>query len=257
MAQSAQSLPFASPISPERVSDVIAERLTDAIRGGTLQPGDRLPTEQRLAREFGVGRTSVREGLQKLRALGLVETRRGLGAFVSNVNPGDPLAEFVRWTAGDPASIVELLEGRVALETAAAALAALRATDGEIDEIRRSSAAHAAAGDAGDVDALVEWDTAFHGAILAASRNRVVGRLYDVLIVELTDFRRRTLALPWAAARSARDHAVIAEAIARRDPAGARTAMADHMWVLYREIVGTVTAGGTSDIRPAPREALS
>lgn len=249
------SLPFAGPIAPERISDVIAERLIEAIRTGTLKPGERLPTEQRLASEFGVGRTSVREGMQKLRALGLVETRKGLGAFVSAGKGADPLAELARWTAHDPASVVELLEARMAVETKAAALAAVRATDEDIARIERASAAPTGA--AGDVDALVEWDAAFHAAILAAGRNRVVTRLYEALIAELTDFRRRTLALPWAADRSARDHASIAKAIARRDPTGARRAMADHMWVLYTEILEAVGSDGPSDLRPAPREALS
>src|SRR3954447_9452394 len=80
-----------NPVSTERVSDVIAERLTEAIRNGTLKPGDRLPTEAELAREFQVGRTSVREGLQKLRAHGLIESRKRLGAFVTQPPPSDPL----------------------------------------------------------------------------------------------------------------------------------------------------------------------
>src|SRR5215211_6643340 len=91
-----------NPVSTERVSDVIAERLTEAIRDGTLQPGDRLPTEAELAREFQVGRTSVREGLQKLRAHGLIESRQGLGAFVTSRPISDPLADVANWAATDP-----------------------------------------------------------------------------------------------------------------------------------------------------------
>src|SRR4051795_10512066 len=106
-----------NPVSTERVSDLIAERLTAAIREGTLKPGDRLPTEAELAREFQVGRTSVREGLQKLRAHGLIESRKGLGAFVTERPANDPLADFARWTATDPAAIEQLVEARGALET--------------------------------------------------------------------------------------------------------------------------------------------
>jgi GntR family transcriptional regulator, transcriptional repressor for pyruvate dehydrogenase complex len=248
---------FTGPISTERVSDVIAERLRQAIQDGVLQPGDRLPTEQQLANEFGVGRTSVREGLQKLRALRLIETRKGLGAFVSQSQPADPLAEFARWTSGDPATIVELLEARIALETLAAALAAVRATEEELAELRRLSAVAPPDGETAHVEALVEWDAAFHGQILAAARNSFLARLYEVLIAELTDFRRRTLALPWAATRSAQDHAAIAEAISRRDPAAARAAMADHLWALYSDILGTAATDGAPRVRPAPRAALA
>src|ERR671928_6364 len=114
MASSADSLSalrggVLDPVSTQRVSDVIAERLARASRDGALQPGDRLPTEQELAREFRVGRTSVREGLQKLRAHGLIESRKGLGAFVTEPQPEDPLADFARWTKRDPVAAREAM----------------------------------------------------------------------------------------------------------------------------------------------------
>lgn len=258
MAERAEALPYAGPISTERVSDVIAERLAQAIRDGVLGPGDQLPTEQELAREFRVGRTSVREGLGKLRALGLIESRKGLGAFVTEVRAEDPLADFARWTISDPTAVEGLLEARIALETLAAGLAAVRANDEEIAELEHHNAAHAAAGDAGDVEGLAESDAAFHGTIVSAARNRFASRLYEVLIAELTDFRRKTLALPWAAARSAQGHAAIAEAIAHHDPKAARAAMAEHLWVLYEEILQTAATDDRSqDVAPAPREALA
>src|SRR3954452_20221947 len=222
-----------NPVSTERVSDLIAERLTTAISDGTLKPGDRLPTEAELARDFRVGRTSVREGLQKLRAHGLIESRKGLGAFVTVPPSVDPLAEFARWTAGDPAAIEQLVEARVALETLAAALAALHATEAEIAELERLNAEHGAAA---DTAALVASDHAFHTAIIAGSRNRFLSGAYAVLIAELTDFREKTLALPWAPDRSVKAHAAIVRAVRERAPVAAREAMAEHLWVLYTEI---------------------
>jgi GntR family transcriptional regulator, transcriptional repressor for pyruvate dehydrogenase complex len=244
------------PVSTQRVSDVIAERLASAIRTGVLEPGDRLPTEQELAREFSVGRTSVREGLQKLRAHGLIETRKGLGAFVTAPRAnGDALAEFARWTARDPAAIEELIEARLALETLAAALAALRARDAEIAELEAHQRAHVTAGETKDVPGLVRSDEAFHEGIIAAARNQFVRGLYGILIAELIDFRRKTLALPWAAARSASGHEEILAAIRDRDAGGARAAMADHLWVLYAEVHESATAGGQTGLALLPREA--
>jgi GntR family transcriptional repressor for pyruvate dehydrogenase complex len=244
-----------TPVATERVSDQIAERLASAIREGTLQPGDRLPTEAELARDFKVGRTSVREALQKLRALGLIESRKGLGAFV--IEPaGDPLADFARWTANDPAAIEQLVEARVALETLAAALASIRATDAEIDRLEQLHVAHANAAE--DTAALVETDQAFHSAIMAAARNRFVQGAYDVLIAELTDFRRKTLALPWASDRSVKGHAAIVRAIRGHVPAAAREAMAEHLWVLYSEIEEAAAAEGRPLNLPLlPRDAIS
>src|SRR3954471_2686970 len=172
-----------NPVTTERVSDLIAERLTTAISDGTLKPGDRLPTEAELAREFQVGRTSVREGLQKLRAHGLIASRKGLGAFVTEPPASDPLADFARWTASDPAAIEQLVEARVALETLAAALAALRATDAEVDQLERLNL-HPR--NTSGTDELVATDHAFHAAIMTAARNRFVSGAYEVLIAELT-----------------------------------------------------------------------
>jgi GntR family transcriptional regulator, transcriptional repressor for pyruvate dehydrogenase complex len=244
-----------NPVSTERVSDVIAERLTSAIRDGTLQPGDRLPTEAELAREFQVGRTSVREGLQKLRAHGLIESRKGLGAFVTAPPSRDPLAEFARWTASDPAAIEQLVEARVALETLAAALAAVRATEAEISELERLNVEHRNAEETAD---LVATDQAFHAAIMAAARNRFVSGAYDVLIAELTAFREKKLAPPWASDRSVKGHAAIVRAIRGHEPRAAREAMAEHLWVLYAEIEETAAAEGRDPGLPLlPREALS
>ncbi len=247
------------PVATERISDLIAERLTRAIREGALQPGDRLPTELELARDFGVGRTSVREGLQKLRAHGLIESRKGLGAFVAaNLEP-DPLADFERWAQSDPRAIEHLVEGRFALEALAAALAALRATDEELAEIEHHHLEHARAGERNDGDAVIAADEAFHGTIIAAARNPFLQRMYDVFIAELTTFRRNTLALPWAVSRSAKGHAAIVAALRARDPAAARRAMIDHLWVLYDEVHASATAGGDSldDHRLLPRHALT
>ncbi len=246
------------PVATTRVADVIADRLVRAIRDGALKPGDRLPTEAELAREFHVGRTSVREGLQKVRAYGLIESRKGLGAFVTEAAVEDPMAAFARWAARDPAAIEKLLETRIALEAPAAGLAAIRATEDDIAVIWEHQRAHAAADERQDVVALVESDQAFHTAILEAADNDTLSRLYGLLIPELTDFRRKTLALPWAASRSSQGHEMVVRAIERRDAAGAREAMGEHLWVLYTEVqesAAGMTADGL-DLEPAARSAL-
>jgi GntR family transcriptional repressor for pyruvate dehydrogenase complex len=104
----------------------------------------------------------------------------------------------------------------------------------------------------------VETDQAFHAAIMAAARNRFVQGAYEVLIAELTDFRRKTLALPWAGDRSVKGHAAIVRAIRGHAPAAAREAMAEHLWVLYSEIEETAAAEGRPLNLPLlPRDAIS
>ena len=244
-----------NPVSTERVSDVIAERLTDAIRDGTLQPGDRLPTEAELAREFQVGRTSVREGLQKLRAHGLIESRKGLGAFVTHaagVRPAGRLRPLDGERPGGDRAARRGARGAGDARRRAGRPARHRRRDRRAE---RLNVAHRNAEGTGE---LVATDQAFHGAIMAAARNRFVSGAYEVLIHELTDFREKTLALPWASDRSVRGHEAIVRAIRGREPIEARKAMAEHLWVLYSEIEQAAAAEGRPPGLPLlPREAIS
>src|SRR5258708_1485513 len=70
------SSPF-QPVVPQRTFEAIVRQLKDAITGGLLQPGDRLPPERELAERFQVSRASVREALRVLETLGIVGMRRG------------------------------------------------------------------------------------------------------------------------------------------------------------------------------------
>jgi GntR family transcriptional repressor for pyruvate dehydrogenase complex len=238
-------------VSNPRLSDVIAEQLTQAVRRGGLRPGDRLPTEHELAQQLGVGRTSVREALQRLQTLGLIDVRKGSGAYVAEPRSTDPLSDFTSWIKGGGAAVESFAELRLGLEGFASALAALRATDEDIAALERHHLAHAAADD-DDITALITTDESFHEAVIQASANSALERIYGLLIVELTDFRRRTLSLPWARERSIRGHRDVVDAVAARDPDRARGAMLDHLWPLYVEI----HAAGGGDSVSLPRELL-
>lgn len=249
--------PFLESIAQRRLPDVIAEQVVDGIRKGALKPGDRLPTEQELARRLGVGRTSVREGLQKLQTLGIVEVKKGRGAFVAERTKDDAGEAFARWTAEHAFAIEELIEVRLALEAQAAGLAAIRANEARIVEIERAYATHQAAGEADDLTEIVRSDERFHQAIFDASGNRMLATLYGELIPEVLEFRQKTLALPWAPKRSIKGHGEIVKAIRNRDPRAARVAMIDHLWVLYEEVHEAAAAqapGVAADL--APREAI-
>ena len=245
-----------TPVESPRLSDAIANQIIGAIRDGVLKAGDRLPTEHELSQRFGVGRTSVREGLQHLRTLGIIETRKGLGAYVATSLDGtSSMKDFTRWISTSLLAIEELMEARLSLEQLSAALAALRATSDQVQEIRVAAEAHRAAGLGRDVAGLVDTDRQFHELIVRSSRNEPLVRMYGVIIHEVTDFRRKTLSLPWAASRSAEGHEAIVRAIADADPLAARQAMTDHLWVLYTEIHSAVDTGLKATLA-APREVF-
>lgn len=209
--------------------EVVAE-LTDAIRGGQLKVGGKLPTESEIMNSMGVSRTVVREALSHLQASGLVETRHGIGTFVLapptanapfRIGPGAVL------TAID---ILAMLELRISLEAEAAALAAVRRNDAHLADMRQAltalQATVAAGGDS------VESDFNFHLTVARATGNRyftdMMMHLGNALIP------RSRLQVEGAARRQYLDrleleHESIFDAIARGDAEGARVAMRMHL----------------------------
>lgn len=155
-------------VPPSGLAGGVISHLTDEIVAGNLAPGTRLPTEHQLMADFGLSRTVVREAIAALRAEGLVETRRGSGAYVA----ADPTRRPFRIDPEGLHSIAEVLnvmELRIAVEVEAAGLAAQNRSQAELGEIRR---AHADFREAiGDGNETVGADFAFHVATAMATGN--------------------------------------------------------------------------------------
>lgn len=251
--------PLLAAIPKQRISDLIAERVATAIRGGELQPGDRLPTEMELARGFSVGRTSVREALQKLETLGLIHVERGRGAFVNAPDQIEAHRTFARWSAERRFAIEELLETRMSVEATAAALAATRAGAECIEELSARNAELLRAAEAGDLPAVISADEAFHDALMRASKNELLRKVYSLLVAEIAEFRAKTLSLDGAPKRASADHDAIVAAIGAGNVRGARTAMINHLWVLYEEVrqaAASQQPDRTSVLQGATRETF-
>ncbi|HEU0087247.1 MAG TPA: FadR/GntR family transcriptional regulator [Pseudonocardiaceae bacterium] len=217
--------------------EVIEEKLRELIDSGELPPGERLPNEPELARRMGVARSSVRTALQRLEVLGVAEVHRGRGWFVRRKPVVRQPDEFVEWLAERQFRLGELLEVRMALEGMATSLAAVRATDGELDDIAKLSKDHHGAHT--DVEERVRSGEAFHGAIVRASRNDLLIATYHVLVPELAEFRRQIFTGPEQPLRWGTAHDHVVHFLKRRDPAGARAAMVNHLFELYDDIRAT------------------
>lgn len=212
--------------------EVIAEKIVELIANGHYQPGGRLDNESELARSMRVARSSVRTALQRLEAQSVLEVKRGLGWYVRRVAPSTPgtlsLLDGRKYRPSD------LFEFRIGLEGLAASLAALRVTDGEIDDITKFNTQHLEAGT--DQAELLRTDEAFHGAIVRASRNQLLIETYESVVEELRDWRYDSYAVPGVPLRSAREHAKVVRYLRNHDPSGARSAMNSHLQRLYDEL---------------------
>jgi DNA-binding FadR family transcriptional regulator len=158
----------AGPLRPSPLVEQAAQRLRALIADGTWPVGTRLPGETTLARELGVGRSTVREALRALAGAGLVRPRQGAGVFVTATEPaGDWPAKLRR------AAVTDVYEVRAAVEVHAARLAAHRRTDDDIAAIGAALEGRRRAAQ-GDDEAFVDADIAFHAAVVAAAHNPVL-----------------------------------------------------------------------------------
>jgi GntR family transcriptional repressor for pyruvate dehydrogenase complex len=210
-----------------RLSEEIADQLISAIVGGRYRFGEKLPSERELASTLDVGRPTLREAIQTLVAIGLVEVRHGEGIFVVD-HHGDFVAKAFSWALLlGPRTVAEVIEVRLAIETAIAELAAQRATDGEVarmdvllDEMGRSL---------GNAKRFTTADVAFHLTLAEASHNAILTQLLFASRSLLERWISRSLAIPETDTLALEQHREIARAVALRDPAAAQTAVRRHL----------------------------
>lgn len=228
---------FTPVSSGARLSDQVAEQLSGEIRQGRLAPGDKLPTEARLAEQFEVSRTVVREAVSRLKSLGLVDSRQGSGVFVSARPPFAPLHFETRHAASQEA-VIQMVEVRRALEAEVAALAAERRSTSDLRAIEQAVKALDQAVQSGG-DGVAE-DVNFHRAIAEATRNPFLIQTLQYLsqflhgatqVTRANEARRGDFA---AAVRT--EHQAILQAIQDSNPEQARQAATAHMGNAIRRI---------------------
>lgn len=158
---------------PRRLPDEVATSITGAIESGRLKPGDRLPTEQALSERFGVARTVVREAISLLKYDGVVSSKRGVGAFITDA--GQRSAFRISPACFEKRKqIIQLLQLRTGVQAGASALAADTRTDDQIKEIASLYAQMALADHEGPDTALerrVDLELLFYRRITEASAN--------------------------------------------------------------------------------------
>lgn len=221
------------PIKPKRISDQVFEQLKDLIFKGQLKPGDQLMTERELAQSMGVSRPTVREAINKLVTMGLLEQRQGQGTFVNS--PADdadknPLAAVIN---GHDVSLQDLLEVRLGLECNAVALAARRATEEDLHELGKNLAQMIEEIKSGKEGLGSNADLSFHMAIAYATRNlvqiHIMRSFYDLLFFGIKENLQHLYSDPSNLDRVIEQHQAIVEAIRKRDPEAATDAMRKHI----------------------------
>jgi DNA-binding FadR family transcriptional regulator len=222
--------------------------LRKRIVDGPIKVGDKLPTEKALAVEFGVSRTVIREAVAALRADGLLEAKHGVGYFVSQkegqaAETGvGPMADL-RFSA----SVLDILELRLAVEVHAAGLAAARKSWAQEEKIFAAVERFARALTDGEPTDL--WDWEFHRSISEATNNPAFVEFFDRLGLSILPRRalegskRNSVITKSYLEKSLLEHRAILDKISQGDVAGARDAMKAHLGGSQLRYRGLIAAG--------------
>lgn len=236
--------------APKRAEQV-RDKLVQLIREGRLRDGQKLPTEPQLSEMFGVGRSTVREAVKALVGLGLVEMRPGLGAFVRRLS----LSDLVRMVDGafhlDSEAVFHVHEVRTMIEVTAAAFAATRHDEHDLRVMTDAILDYRLAEHAGDQEAMIDADLAFHAAVIAATGNPVLASVFDSISGVLREHRRQYGQAPDGGIRLyvPTEHEAIRNAIAGANPDEAANLMQFHMQVIRGQIerLANLAAPGSDD----------
>ena len=212
-------------------TDVVLHGIKAMITGGQLTAGSRLPIEKELTETLGVSRGSLREGVRALCIMGVLETRRGDGTYVTSLDSRLLLAPMgFMIDLQSPERLHQLHAVRRVLESEAAARAALKITP---DQLAQAAAVlervrgQVFADVVTDDEAIMQADAAFHRIVAHASQNGPLAALVDALTDAAFAGRRRIG--PELARRAYEGHTAILHALKQGNPDRARLLMSHHL----------------------------
>jgi GntR family transcriptional repressor for pyruvate dehydrogenase complex len=215
-------------------SEEVISQLREMIHRGELRPGDRLPPERDLAKLLGVSRPTLRAGIRSLSAVGVLQSRQGAGTFVVksegppalDSNPLRLMASLHGFTSD------EMFEARQSLEMAVAGLAAERATSDQMASLSEEITGMYASLD--EPEQFLVHDMRFHQAVAAASGNRILTSLMNMVATILFDVRKKTVQRAKDLKESAAMHREVYRAIRERNSEAARNAMREHLMLAQK-----------------------
>ncbi|UFU06886.1 FadR/GntR family transcriptional regulator [Ruania halotolerans] len=210
------------------VTDTAIETIKAMIVSGELRPGQRLPPEKELSERLGLSRNSLREAVKSLELIRVLDVRRGDGTYVTSLEPRlllEAMSFVVDLHQDD--SVLEIFEVRRLLEPHAAALAAARISEAELDALAVDLDGLPAEP---SVEELVDHDVRFHAAITAAGGNAYLASLLDSLTSATVRARVwRGITQERVTDRTLAEHRAILDALRRRDAEMVRAVLTVHI----------------------------
>lgn len=219
------------PIKRRKLSDEVQERLLTLIRSQNLKPGALLPSERELMAEYQVGRPAIREAMQNLHRLGLIEIKHGERPRVSEPSLQvltEPMALSMHHLLTHSASTMDhLKEARLLFELQMVRIAAERRSDADMQRLEAILSAQT--GLRSDSEGFLRHDGLFHREIAAISGNPLFASISGAVFDWLARFHAEQVRKPGLEQLTLDEHRAILDTIAARDADAAERAMKDHL----------------------------
>jgi GntR family transcriptional regulator, transcriptional repressor for pyruvate dehydrogenase complex len=237
---------FASLRAP-RLSEQVVEQIQAAIFARQWKPGDKLPSEKELAEQFGTSRTTIREAIRGLELAGLLQTRTGYNGGPFVVEPtyqliGNSLRSLLHMNKFD---LSELFDVRLVIEPRVAELAALHATEAELQALAANLDEEGALVQSGQ-EASVRH-TRFHFLLARASQSNLLAILISAILDLMTTFDTSHPTTVAGSAHVVADHQELLTAVRERAPARARALMQQHRTTTRDELAALPSLADAAD----------
>jgi GntR family transcriptional repressor for pyruvate dehydrogenase complex len=213
-------------INKKSTLEIIIQQIKNQIKKGILKPGEKLPSERKLANQLGVSRASVREAIQALAFSGYLEVIQGKGTYILEMaTQYDEIVNF--FSEFSNYSLDYLMEARIMLEGEFARLAALNANQEEIDLVERIFNEIASSK---DLNSFVVKDLEFHLTIAKATHNPIMNGLMKIIGEMLYKETRKIIEI----SRDTRKNTIettrnLVQAIKQRNAEKAKELMSEHI----------------------------
>ena len=218
-------------ITRRKLSDEVLDRLLGMIQDREVEPGGDLPSERDLMKRFGVGRPAVREAMQSLAGMGIIQIAHGERARLTRMGPQTVLEQIDRSVRHllltSPETQDHLREARLMFEAGMVRIAARKATPADVARLRESLDRQRAA--KGDVARFVAADMAFHQTIAAIAGNPIYAAVSEAMLQWVFELYPRLLRVPGTEALTLKEHTELLDAIAAADEERAVGALTDHL----------------------------
>lgn len=219
------------PIERRKLSDDVEQRILQLIKSQNLKPGDTLPSERQLMTDYGVGRPAIREAMQALKRMGVVEIRHGERPRLAEPS-FDAVAEQLQETmrhllAHSEPTMNHMKDARAVFEAQMARFAAEKCTDADVDKLKLILKEQSTAKK--DTARFVALDGDFHRSIASISGNPIFATLSHAIFGWLSEFRGDLVHKRGREGLTLKEHRGILDAIENRDGDTAARLMTDHV----------------------------